>query len=107
MAQTTEWMNFNPQVHEKETGFRIHRICHNWQPWSHRYWLFLEQHIKITSTNKNENIQYTYNRNEIHQQNPEPTKITDDNIFAPLMHESDIGTQVEKDLESILNSDNS
>ena len=70
---------------------------------------FLEQHINITAINDNGNIQYTYTDEEILPLKTVPEQIGNDNLYTPLSNESDTAanSQAEKDLESILNSDNS
>ena len=65
---------------------------------------FLDQHIDITATNDNGNIQYIYHEDPIKAPSPKQTQISsnDNNRYATLDRDND-----NKDLESILNSDHS
>ncbi len=69
----------------------------------------MDQHIEITATNHtNGNIQYVYHDEQIHQPYTEPKNIVNDNVYAPLtILDQNTDSQAERDLSSILTSDNS
>lgn len=68
---------------------------------------FLDQHIEITATSVNGSIQYIYHDNELEHKDTPDDEQFDVNRYSTLQQENEANEQADKDLESVLKSDNS